>query len=66
MMEWINVFSDNPYFSAGFGLFGVGALAAAGRRITNAGVVLFQRHYVTTLGIFSVSLMQSVVHLRSS
>ena len=64
-MEWISVFSDNPYFSAGFGLFGVGALAAAGRRITNAGVVLFQRHYVTTLGTFSLSVMQHVVHSGS-
>ena len=64
MMEWISVISDNPYFSAGFGLFGVGALAAAGRRMANAGVVLFQRHYVTTLGTSS-SIMQPVVHLRS-
>ena len=65
MMEWISVFSDNPYFSAGFGLFGVGALAAAGRRIANAGVVLFQRHYVTTLGTFSLPVMQFVLHSRS-
>ena len=25
---------DNPYFGAGFGLFGIGALAAGGKRLT--------------------------------
>jgi chaperone BCS1 len=26
--------ADNPYFGAGFGLFGVGAVAAASKKIT--------------------------------
>ena len=30
--EVINSLSDNPYFGAGFGLFGVGAAAAIGKK----------------------------------
>ena len=47
----VSTLSENPYFSAGFGLFGVGAVAAGGRKLTNAGLVLFRRHCITTLGI---------------
>ena len=47
----ISTLSENQYFSAGFGLFGVGALAAAGRRLTAASMVLFRRHCITTLGM---------------
>ena len=47
----IATLSENQYFSAGFGLFGVGALAAAGRRLTAASMVLFRRHCITTLGM---------------
>ena len=50
-MDLINRLSDNPYFSAGFGLFGVGVFAASGRKLSNAGLVLFRRHCVTTLGL---------------
>ena len=46
----VSTLSENPYFSAGFGLFGVGAVAAGGRKLTNAGIVLFRRHCITTLG----------------
>ena len=49
-MELIKTLKENPYFSAGFGLFGVGALAAVGRKCVTVGVVVFKRHYVTTLG----------------
>ena len=41
---------ENPYFGAGFGLFGVGAAATVGRKALQAGVIVFKRHYVTTLG----------------
>ena len=51
-MEFIiSTLTENQYFSAGFGLFGVGALAAAGKKLTSAGLVLFRRHCITTLGI---------------
>ena len=46
----VSTLSENPYFSAGFGLFGVGAVAAGGRKLTSAGLVLFRRHCITTLG----------------
>ena len=47
----VSTLSENQYFSAGFGLFGVGALAAAGRKLTTASLVLFRRHCITTLGM---------------
>ena len=47
----ISTLSENQYFSAGFGLFGVGALAAVGRKLTTASYVLFRRHCITTLGM---------------
>ena len=51
-MEFIiSTLTENQYFSAGFGLFGVGALAAAGKKLTSAGLVLFRRHCITTLGM---------------
>ena len=50
----IATLSENQYFSAGFGLFGVGALAAAGKRLTAAGLVLFRRHCITSLGMDSL------------
>ena len=50
-MDLLTTLSENPYFSAGFGLFGVGALAAASRKLTTAGLVLFRRHCITTLGL---------------
>ena len=50
MAEFIQALSDNPYFGAGFGLFGVGAVAAAGRKASQSAVLIFKRHYVTTLG----------------
>ena len=52
-MDLISTLTENPYFSAGFGLFGVGALAAASRKCTNAGLVLFRRHCITTLGMYN-------------
>ena len=50
----ITTLSENQYFSAGFGLFGVGALAAAGKRLTAAGLVLFRRYCITSLGMNSL------------
>ena len=32
IVEIFTSLSDNPYFGAGFGLFGIGATAAAGKK----------------------------------
>ena len=56
----VSTLSENPYFSAGFGLFGVGAVAAGGRKLTSAGLILFRRHCITTLG---KNCWQKVWHL---
>lgn len=49
--EYVQALSDNPYFGAGFGLFGLGASAALLRKGMQAGVVLFRRHYMITLEV---------------
>lgn len=49
--EIISSLSDNPYFGAGFGLFGVGAGAAIMRKSTQIGMILFRRHYMTTVEV---------------
>ncbi|XP_033168937.1 mitochondrial chaperone BCS1 [Drosophila mauritiana] len=43
--------SSNPYFGAGFGLFGVGAAAAILRKGLQGGVILFRRHCMITLEV---------------
>ncbi|XP_030383526.1 mitochondrial chaperone BCS1 [Scaptodrosophila lebanonensis] len=53
-MMWADLFSSlsqNPYFSAGFGLFGVGAGAAILRKGLQGGVILFRRHLMITLEV---------------
>ena len=49
-MEIITSLSENPYFGAGFGLFGVGALAASGRKLSKFALAIFKRNFVTSLG----------------
>ena len=55
MPEFVNKIvsnlGDNPYFSAGFGLVGVGAGLAAGRQALSIGLILFRRHCMMTLEI---------------
>ncbi|XP_012278887.1 mitochondrial chaperone BCS1 [Orussus abietinus] len=51
VIEYVQTLSDNPYFGAGFGLFGVGAAAALLRKGTQVGMVLFRRHYMITLEV---------------
>lgn len=41
-VEYIQALSDNPYFGAGFGLFGLGAGAALLRKGAQFGAVLFR------------------------
>jgi len=43
--------ASNPYFSAGFGLFGVGSAAAVGRNAAKVASAAFKRHFVTTLEV---------------
>lgn len=47
--DLVNSLSSNPYFGAGFGLFGVGAGAALLRKGWQGALVLFRRYYVMTL-----------------
>ena len=43
--------ASNPYFSAGFGLFGVGSVAAVGRAAAKLSAAAFRRSYITTLQV---------------
>ncbi|XP_017954624.1 mitochondrial chaperone BCS1 [Drosophila navojoa] len=51
LAELISSLSTNPYFGAGFGLFGVGASAAILRKGLQGAVVLFRRHLMITLEV---------------
>jgi chaperone BCS1 len=49
--EYISALSDNPYFGAGFGLFGLGAGAAILRKGLQGSLILFRRHLMITLEV---------------
>jgi len=49
--EFLASLASNPYFSAGFGLFGVGTVATAGRALGVVGVAALRRHWVTTVEV---------------
>ncbi|XP_032671251.1 mitochondrial chaperone BCS1 [Odontomachus brunneus] len=51
IVDYVHALSDNPYFGAGFGLFGLGAGAALLRKTAQFGAVLFRRHYMITLEV---------------
>lgn len=51
IVEYVQALSQNPYFGAGFGLFGVGAGAALLRKGMQAGMIFFRRHYMITLEV---------------
>lgn len=49
--DYVSALSDNPYFGAGFGLFGLGAGAAMLRKGLQGALILFRRHYMITLEV---------------
>lgn len=49
--EALSGLTDNPYFGAGFGLFGVGMAAAVARKGSALGMIMFRRHYMTTVEV---------------
>ncbi|CAK1599774.1 unnamed protein product [Parnassius mnemosyne] len=49
--EYVASLSQNPYFGAGFGLFGIGAAAAVLRKGIQASVILFRRQCMITLEV---------------
>ncbi|XP_031777197.1 mitochondrial chaperone BCS1 [Nasonia vitripennis] len=51
IVEYFQSLSDNPYFGAGFGLFGLGAGAAILRKGLQGGMIYFRRHYMITLEV---------------
>jgi len=51
LQEAVSGLADNPYFGAGFGLFGLGAAAAVARKGAALGMILFRRHCMTTVEV---------------
>lgn len=51
LADYIASLAQNPYFGAGFGLFGVGAGAAILRKSFQTSVLLFRRHCMITLEV---------------
>lgn len=51
IIDYVQTLSDNPYFGAGFGLFGLGAGAALLRKGMQVGMIMFRRHYMITLEV---------------
>ncbi|ALC39204.1 CG4908 [Drosophila busckii] len=51
LTELVSSLSTNPYFGAGFGLFGIGASAAILRKGLQGALILFRRHLMITLEV---------------
>ncbi|CAH0383097.1 unnamed protein product [Bemisia tabaci] len=49
--EYVATLGDNPYFGAGAGLFGIGAVTAIARKGWQGALILFRRHYMMTLEV---------------
>lgn len=63
LVEVISSLKDNPYFGAGFGLVGVGALLAALRKGVQFGTVLFRRQFMITLEVIDQIWMLCTIGL---
>lgn len=53
LTDYITTLGDNPYFGAGAGLFGVGVVAALGRRGAQGAYILFRRQCMITMEVTS-------------
>ncbi|KAK6632473.1 mitochondrial chaperone [Polyplax serrata] len=51
VIDYVESLSGNPYFGAGFGLFGVGAAAAVLRKCLLGATILFRRRWMMTLEV---------------
>ncbi|ESP02843.1 hypothetical protein LOTGIDRAFT_185574, partial [Lottia gigantea] len=51
LTDVISNLGDNPYFGAGFGLFGIGFAVAALKKGSQVGMMLFHRHCMITLEV---------------
>ena len=49
--ELLATLGDNPYFGAGFGLIGIGTGIAMLKKSSQMGMIMFRRHYMTTLEV---------------
>lgn len=64
-VEYIQALSDNPYFGAGFGLFGLGAGAALLRKGVQFGAVLF-RYRIINIIKFSLNHILLFFYLQTT
>ncbi|KAL6953072.1 mitochondrial chaperone, partial [Sarracenia purpurea var. burkii] len=51
LSDFFSSLVDNPYFGAGFGLFGLGVGAAVLRKGMQGAAIYFRRHHLITLEI---------------
>lgn len=51
LTDVLSSLGDNPYFGAGFGLFGIGLGAALLRKSASTGLILFRRNFMMTLEV---------------